>query len=154
MRLSRDFIFAFGALVIAAVFWVESLSPRYESDLFAGFGLNALQFPRVLLGIWTGLALLLLLQSVVKTACDAATPIDWRPAIYGMCGAFGYFFAMIYAGFFVASVIFMFVMPAVLGYRKYRLLAVLSPVITAGVWVVFVHLLQIQLPRMSWSPFF
>ncbi|WP_347310993.1 tripartite tricarboxylate transporter TctB family protein [Defluviimonas sp. SAOS-178_SWC] len=153
MRRSRDLVFSIGALAVAAVFWVEASNSRYESALFEGFGLNALQFPRALLTLWTVLAGILLLGALLKPAASGG-PVDWKPAMFTIAGTFAYFFLMVYLGFILASVVFVLVMPFLLGYRNVPVILIMSIAVPVAVWLTFVHLLQIQLPRSPWFAIF
>lgn len=136
-------------LVIAGLLWLETSRPAYQDATVLGYGFNPGFFPRILIGIWAALAVLLVLRALPRWR----VPID-RPDWHGVAGVVvitaGYVALMREIGFLFASMAFALALMLVLGYRQWLVVlpvALLFPLVT---WYTFVFLLQIQLPTSPW----
>ena len=66
-------------------------------------------------------------------------------AVAGVIAA--YMILMIYIGFTLSTLAFVFVNPIVMGYKKYKVLALYSVVLTVALILVFGKIFYVPLPR-------
>jgi Tripartite tricarboxylate transporter TctB family len=134
-------VIAVAAVLFALTFGFEKL----PAGLAGGFGAEA--FPRLVLGVIAGLAVLLFV------AGPASEPQTRIPAmVYYTAGALLGFMALVpVAGMLGAMFVFLLGLGYLWGERRAWLLLVVSAAVMAAIWGVFVKGFAIQLPQGPWS---
>ena len=146
-----DVIVAVAILVICLLSW---------NDL-AGVNPEATQFPKAVilgLGVLAAIIGLRALLSVRRSrAVSGAAEADgwrffvnWRHFVIALFCFAAYATAFPYTGFFSASVVFMAVVTAALGFRGYRTMAVTYLLFLIFVYVVFVLVFERPIPLDPW----
>ncbi|MDF1584826.1 tripartite tricarboxylate transporter TctB family protein [Marinimicrococcus flavescens] len=150
MRRDRlDLIFGAAMLVLAGLLWREAGALDAGNTGFFGFGFDPGFFPRILLGFWAALSLVVLLRGLRGSALRVQAP-SWPQLASLMALTAGYVLSITLIGFAFASVAFLLILLPVLGYRRPLVVlpvAVIFPLLT---WYVFVFILQIILPVSPW----
>ena len=131
---------AVAAVLFALTFGFEQL----PAGLAGGFGAEA--FPRLVLGVIAGLAVLLF------AAGRATEPQTRIPAmVYYTAGSLLAFMALVpVAGMLGAMFVFLLGLGYLWGERRAWLLLVVSVAVMAAIWGVFVKGFAIQLPQGLW----
>jgi putative tricarboxylic transport membrane protein len=134
-------VIAVAAVLFALTFGFEKL----PAGLAGGFGAEA--FPRLVLGVIAGLAVLLFV------AGPASEPQTRIPAmVYYTAGSLLAFMALVPgAGMLGAMFVFLLGLGYLWGERRAWLLLVVSAAVMAAIWGVFVRGFAIQLPQGLWS---
>lgn len=124
-------------------------------------------YPRIVLGITAGMALLLVVLDVLArrkaaSSAEGAAPEDAARPNYGLVAAAfamftAYVLALPYLGFRIATFIFLVAMQAVLepprGVRRWVILLAVALVATAASYYAFERYLHVLLPRGLWTDF-
>ena len=132
---------AVAAVLFALTFGFEQL----PAGLAGGFGAEA--FPRLVLGVIAGLAVLLF------AAGPASEPQTRIPAmVYYTAGSLLAFMALVpVAGMLGAMFVFLVGLGYLWGERRAWLLLVVSAAVMVVIWGVFVRGFAVQLPQALWS---
>jgi putative tricarboxylic transport membrane protein len=140
-RIAAAAVIAVAAMLFALTFGFEKL----PAGLAGGFGAEA--FPRLVLGVIAGLAVLLFV------AGPASEPQTRIPAmVYYTAGSLLAFMALVpVAGMLGAMFVFLLGLGYLWGERRAWLLLVVSAAVMAAIWGVFVRGFAIQLPHWPWS---
>lgn len=145
----RDIIFGTCMLAVGGLLWWETSKPRYQADKVQDYGFDPAFFPRVLLGLWFLLTIVILARSVVVWSQEVE-PQNWGRLAGSVVLSAAYIWLMDGIGFLFASVAFAIAIMVFLGLRRpmwIGLVGVLFPLLT---WYCFVFLLQIPLPTSPW----
>lgn len=136
-RLAAAAVIAVAAVLFALTFGFEKL----PEGLAGGFGAEA--FPRLVLGVITALAVVLL---VAPPASAPPEPI--RPIVYYSAASLLAFMALIpLAGMLAAMFLFQLGLAYLWGERRHWLVLAVAALTTAVLWAVFVRGFGIQLPK-------
>jgi hypothetical protein len=140
-RIAAAAVIAVAAVLFALTFGFEKL----PAGLAGGFGAEA--FPRLVLGVIAGLAMLLFV------AGPASEPQTRIPAmVYYTAGSLLAFMALVpVAGMLGAMFVFLLGLGYLWGERRAWLLLAVSAAVMAAIWGVFVKGFAIQLPQGLWS---
>lgn len=140
-RIAAAAVIAVAAGLFALTFGFEKL----PAGLVGGFGAEA--FPRLVLGVIAGLAVLLFV------AGPAGEPHTRIPAmVYYTAGALLAFMALVpLAGMLGAMFLFLLGVGALWGERRAWLLLLISTAMMAAIWGVFVRGFAVQMPQGLWS---
>ncbi|SEP00117.1 Tripartite tricarboxylate transporter TctB family protein [Salinihabitans flavidus] len=141
--------------LIGAVFALLSLFLIWHtfSDVYQGSyqaaGRGPVFFPQILLSC------LLLLSLVVMFGGLKAEPLSLSrdvalPVISVLLFTGLYVYAITAAGFLLSTIVFTFVMPLLLGYRRIWVILAITAVYPVTVWYLFDHVVQIVLPSSPW----
>ena len=144
--MSENRIAAVAAIAVAAV--LVALTFGFEKmplGLSGGFGAEA--FPRLVLGVIAGLALLLFV------AGPASEPHTRIPAmVYYTGGSLLAFMALVpVVGMLGAMFLFLLGVGTLWGERRPWLLVLISVAVMAAIWGVFVRGFAVQVPQGIWS---
>jgi hypothetical protein len=136
-RVAAAAVIAVAALLFALTFGFEQL----PAGLSGGFGAEA--FPRLVLGLIAALAALLF---IVPPAHAAQPPIP--SMVYYTAASLLAFMALVaIAGMLGAMLLFLLALGYLWGERRLWLLALVSIVLMAAIWGVFVKGFGVQLPK-------
>jgi putative tricarboxylic transport membrane protein len=136
-RIAAAAVLAVAAVLFALTFGFEKL----PAGLAGGFGAEA--FPRLVLGVIAGLALLLVF---VPPPAEAHPPVPRM--VYLTAGSLLAFMALVpLAGMLPAMFLFQLGLAYLWGERRHLLILVVSSVTTGLLWAVFVRGFGIQLPK-------
>jgi len=140
-RIAAAAVIAVAAALFALTFGFEKL----PAALAGGFGAEA--FPRLVLGVIAGLAVLLFLTS------PAGETFPRIPAmVYYTAGSLLVFMALVpLAGMLGAMFLVLLGLGYLWGERRVWLLLLTSGLVMAAVWGVFVKGFAVALPRGLWS---
>lgn len=126
----------------------QTFDARY-AGLGAGAVFSPMFYPRIVLGIWITLAAILVVKGLRAGQSAAAAHRAGRFAL--LLGLLVIVIAALpFAGFLLATTLFVLLAPPILGYRRpvpWLLTAALFP---AAVWHIFNNLLNIPLPASAW----
>jgi hypothetical protein len=140
-RIAAAAVIAVAAVLFALTFGFEKL----PAGLVGGFGAEA--FPRLVLGVIAGLAVLLFV------AGPAGEPRARIPAmVYYTAGSLLAFMALVpLAGMLGAMFLFLLGVGTLWGERRAWLLLLVSIAMMAAIWGVFVRGFAVQMPQGLWS---
>jgi Tripartite tricarboxylate transporter TctB family len=140
-RVAAAAVAAVAAVLFALTFGFEKM----PEGLSGGFGAEA--FPRLVLGVIAGLAVLLFFDG------PASEPQARIPAmVYYTAGSLVAFMALVpIAGMLGAMLVFLVSLGYLWGERRAWLLLLVSAATIAAIWGIFVRGFAIQLPQALWS---
>ncbi len=136
----RDRVFALVLIVLASVFY--ALIGGMEEPYSPG-ALAASTYPRLVLACIIALSCALIIRPVSGAQ---GTGIVSMKGLAVILLAAGYIFLIEAVGFFVLTPLFLFLVPLVIGYRHHVATAGSAVLVTAGLYAVFVLVLNIPLP--------
>ena len=136
----RDRVFALVLIVVASIFY--TLIGGMEEPYSPG-ALAASTYPRLILACIIALSCMLIIRPVSDD--QHTTIIPWKGLAVILLAA-GYIFLIERVGFFVLTPVFLLLVPLVIGYRHYVATAASAVLVTAGLYAVFVLVLNIPLP--------
>lgn len=124
-------------------------------------------YPRIVLGITAGMALLLVVLDVLalrkalpradRAALDGAARPDYGLVVAAFAVFTAYVLALPYLGFRIATFVFLVAMQAVLepprGVRRWVIVLAVALVATAASYYAFERYLHVLLPRGLWTGF-
>ncbi|MEZ5738058.1 MAG: tripartite tricarboxylate transporter TctB family protein [Burkholderiaceae bacterium] len=145
----RDLLFSLLMLGIGGFLWWETTKDSYQQDKMQDYGFDPAFFPRILIGLWMAMAVVILLGSFRDWAARMEGQ-RWGKLAGALALTSAYAAAMHVIGFLFASIPFSALMMVWLGFRRpviVMAIAVLFPLLT---WYSFVHLLNIPLPVSPW----
>lgn len=144
---------AFAFLIGGVLMLVESYSGAGAMQSRVAHAMGPAFFPRIVLVLLVVLALAALSEAL--RGLVTARPLPHAGAMFGMIAVTAaYVWLVGAAGFLLASVAFLAVCPAVLGYRRWAIAVPLAAVYAIAVWYVFQRVLQIVLPGSPWFALF
>ena len=135
-----DRVFALVLIVLASIFY--ALIGGMEEPWSPG-ALAASTYPRLVLVCIIVLSCLLIIRPV---SGEHTTTIVSMKGLAVILLAAGYIFLIEAVGFFVLTPVFLFLVPFVIGYRHHLATAASAVLVTAGLYAVFVLVLNIPLP--------
>jgi hypothetical protein len=140
-RIAAAAVIAVAAVLFALTFGFEKL----PAGLVGGFGAEA--FPRLVLGVIAGLAVLLFV------AGPASEPHARIPAmVYYTAGSLLAFMALVpVVGMLAAMFLFLLGLGYLWGERRAWLLFLVGAALMAVIWGVFVRGFAVQMPQGPWS---
>ncbi len=148
-----DLIAAAAFLATAAVMIRESFDEIYQAS-GVGVAQDAVFYPRIVLGAIVALALMLALQAWLgarppSQAEDA--PFRWRPVIAIIASTASYAALIPLAGYLMSTLLFVAVVPVLLGFRHWRAWALTVVLFPLGSWLLFTRVIKIPLPTGTFS---
>ena len=136
----RDRVFALVLIVLASICY--TLIGGMEEPYSPG-ALAASTYPRLILTCIIALSCILIIRPVSDE--QQTTIIPWKGLAVILLAA-GYIFLIERVGFFVLTPVFLLLVPLVVGYRHYVATAASAIMVTAGLYAVFILVLNIPLP--------
>jgi len=152
------------AIILAAANWLVLLAGKFDYDKSAG-SLGPDAWPRLILWLTIGLCVLQIARLALFDGPDESVPIgleapgsedDIPPAEamgtnYMQAGAALasialYLLALPYAGFFLATLVFLTVFIAIAGYRRPLVILPVAAVLAAGFMFLFMRVIYVSLP--------
>ena len=131
---------AVAAMLFALTFGFEKL----PAGLVGGFGAEA--FPRLVLGVIAGLALLLFIAPPASEP-----PARIPPMVYYTAGSLLAFMALVaLLGMLGAMFVFLIGLGYLWGERRAWLLLLVSALVMAAIWGVFIKGFMVQVPQGLW----
>ncbi len=144
MTIPRDL--ASGALILALSAFLWGVTTTFDSDpLGMEQGMPATHMPRLVLGVISGLAVLMMIQSVVRGGGAVGAPPPWRmPATAALLATAAALFTTV--GVPIAFFAVCLCLPPLWGSRNWPAIAAFALGVPAAVHVVFKILLGLRLP--------
>ena len=139
----RDRAFALVLIVLASIFY--ALIGGMEEPWSSG-ALAASSYPRFILACIIALSGLLIIRPVSDVQDAQATSFISVRGLVVILLVAGYILLIETLGFFLLTPVFLFVVPLVVGYRHHVATAASAVLVTAGLYAVFVLVLNIPLP--------
>ena len=136
----RDRVFALVLIVLASIFY--SLIGGMDEPYSPG-AMSASTYPRLILACIIVLSCVLIMRPV--SGEQGTTMVSMKGLAVILLSA-GYIFLIEAVGFFVLTPVFLFLVPLVIGYRQPAVNAASAVLVTAGLYAVFVLVLNIPLP--------
>jgi hypothetical protein len=136
----RDRVFSLVLIVLASIFYalIGGVDEPYSPGALA-----ASSYPRFILGCIIALSCVLIVRPVSGEKETSNFSVQGLAAILLTAG---YIFLVESLGFFVLTPVFLFLIPLVVGYRNHVANAASAVLVTAGLYAVFVLILNIPLP--------
>ncbi|HLO12920.1 MAG TPA: tripartite tricarboxylate transporter TctB family protein [Pseudoneobacillus sp.] len=135
-------------LIVVAVLTIN-VAATFPS--LEGTDVGAAYFPKMLSFILIGLSILLFIQSLREPKSEqsdsSSQTNNWKKTFLGIVGTIVYTFIFHYIGFYIATILFLFAMMWMLGFKKIVVSIILSIGITLFIYVVFEMLLQVPIPK-------
>ena len=141
-------IFGGAFLLGAAALWWESTSEKYA---FTGTGTvkNAVFYPRILLiGVFI-LATVVVVRGLVRRG-EPVERSDWLTLAGMVVVTSAYTLLLPQIGFLFSSVLFVAVLPVLLGYRHLFVVLPLAVIFPSLTWYIFWITLKMSLPKSPW----
>jgi len=148
-RSIRDIALGLAMLAGGGLFWWEMSKPRYQVDRMQDFGFDPVFFPRILIYIWLGLALLMVIRALLSPGRSSAGQ-NWVTVIGTIVLILLYAAAIGFVGFLFASVPFAAAFMLYLGFRRPLIVVAVSLLFPLVTWYCFNYLLSIPLPTSPW----
>ncbi len=140
-RVAAAAVIAVAAMLFALTFGFEKL----PAGLVGGFGAEA--FPRLVLGVIAGLALLLFMAPPASEP-----PARIPPMVYYTAASLLAFMALVaLLGMLGAMFAFLIGLGYLWGERRVWLLLLVSALVMATIWAVFIKGFAVQVPQGLWS---
>lgn len=143
-----NLVFGLVMLACAGALWLETLRPQYEGIAALNNGFPPSFYPRILLGIWAAVAVLVIAKSF------SATGLAMRPRVGRLIGAIlvtsAYVWLMNEVGFLLASYGFTLIFTLVQGYRNPLVLGAITLVFPSVSWWLMTGPMRISLPSSPW----
>ena len=136
----RDRAFALVLIVLASIFY--ALIGGMDEPYSAG-ALAASTYPRLILACIIVLSCVLIIR---PASGEQTTTIISMKGLAVILLAAGYIFLIEPVGFFLLTPVFLFLVPLVIGYRHHVATVASAVLVTAGLYAVFVLVLNIPLP--------
>ena len=136
----RDRVFALVLIVLASILFalIGGMDEPYSPG-----ALSASTYPRLVLACLIALSCLLIIRPVSGEPASGTISLKGLAVILL---AAGYILLIESLGFFVLTPVFLFLVPLVIGYRHHVATAASAVLVTAGLYAVFVLVLNIPLP--------
>ncbi len=138
-----------GLILLATAFlFYHTFGEAYQTSILTA-GRGPVFFPRIVLAAMALFSVIVIVEGMKEEddAPDFRTLLVISTAI-GLTGA--YIFSIEWAGFVIPTMIFTFLLPFVIGYRKWLMSLSISIVYTLGVWYIFEKVFLIILPSSPW----
>lgn len=143
---------ATGLAVIAGAAALYATGLPQDNGMVTGIAMDPAWYPGLLLMLAAGCGALLCAGAAVRWFTTASTPGARPPG--RLVGGFGaiilYMIVFWYLGYWVATLLFVPLFSIGLGYRRPIVIAVVTLLVTALVWLVFTQALQIPLRTWPW----
>lgn len=137
-----------GVLLAVSIFlWAETFAPQYKLSGVGG-AFSSIFFPRILLGLWSALAGLVMMQAVWRTGPKLRLAAPMRICAMAI-GFMAYSVAVFYAGFFLATLVGLFLAGSMLTKAPVLQNLIYAFATSAVSWVLFTKVLRISLPSAS-----
>ena len=136
-RAAAAAVIAIAVALFAATFWFEEM----PVGITRGFGAEL--FPRLVLGLIIGLAVLLMLLPLSSEALPRIPRMVW----YSGASLLLFMALVPVIGMLPAMLAFLIGVGILWGERRYALLVITSALFTAAIWGVFVRGFGVQLPK-------
>ncbi len=152
-----DLIAAAAFLAGAAAMAYESFSEVYQAS-GAGVAHDAVFYPRIVLAAIVLLALLLAASALSRgrgtresrkpapQADAVAAPFGWKPVVAIVVATAVYAALMPTAGYLVSTLMFVAMVPPLLGFRRWKALALTVLLFPLASWLLFTRVIAIPLP--------
>ena len=133
-----------GFLLLHSFIWPPHSPPVLDTSI------GVMYYPRVVLSIWLGCAIVLFFQNLFKKRLLTLHNIDWKCLGISIgltllvCLLFDFF------GFLPGCIVFCFLYPFLLGYKNSKILIPFCVLYTVLLWYVFNKILLIHLPEIPW----
>ena len=151
-RLSWTTVIGLVTLLLTIILFYHTLNDIYKVSVFTA-GRGPVFFPQILLGAM----LLLSIGVIIEGFKENLNPITGKQALLvaatlGLTGL--YIYAITAAGFLISTIIFVFILPWLLGYRDGKAIFVITIFYPVTVWYVFEKFFMIILPSSPWFDIF
>lgn len=152
VRLSWTTVIGSVTLLVATILFYHTLDDIYKISIVTA-GRGPVFFPKILLGAM----FLLSIGVIIEGFKETFNPITGRQlllvmATLGLTGL--YIYAITAAGFLISTVIFVFILPWLLGYRNWKAIFAVTIFYPVIVWYVFEKFFMIILPTSPWFDVF
>jgi hypothetical protein len=147
-RLSMDAVYGGVLLLIGALLMLSTFDTRYQG-IGIGSDLSPMFFPRILLGLWLGLAAAILVRGLHASGGDWPHQMKARTA--GVIAVvLVSTWAMTAVGFLFAMIPCFIIVSVLLGYRRPLPILLLGLFVPIATWFVFTTLIEVFLPTSPW----
>ncbi len=148
MRLSGTLLVGLAFAAATVALGLHSFSDIYETA-YQTAGRGPVFFPRILLSAMLLLSLLVVLDGLRQKPLQLPAR-ETRTVLAAIAVTALYVFSITAIGFLLATVVFLFLLPLILGYRRLVILAPFSLGYAIGTWYLFEEVFQIILPKSPW----
>lgn len=145
----RDVLLGLCSLAMCGLLWWETSKPQYQADKVQDYGFDPAFFPRILLGVWVVLSVLVLVRAL-KVWNERVDGQRWARLAGSIAITVGYVSLMSLIGFALASMVFAIAIQLFLGLRGPVLVPAIAVTFPLATWYSFVYLLAIPLPTSPW----
>lgn len=136
--------------LIGATLFASTFSGEYDQgELFPG-EVSTVFVPRIFLVAWMLFSALMIIERWASKSRFHWPAVDW-PSLGIACALAALIgVAMLNVGFVLALVPGVFLFAWARGYRKLGVLAATSLLLPAAVWILFIDVFELALPRSPW----
>ncbi|WP_157966367.1 tripartite tricarboxylate transporter TctB family protein [Oceanibium sediminis] len=146
---TRDTIFGLVMLGASGLLWLETTRPQYDGIPALNYGFPPDFYPKILLGIWAFVSVLIIVRSRMIAQAEAEGLHPGKLVVsMAVVGLYCWLVGVI--GFLLATIPFTGLFMAVLGYRRPVVMLAVTALFPVGVWWLMSGPLQIFLPESPW----
>ncbi len=145
----QDCAFSVSMIVIGAWLWWEAIQPRYQTSAAQDYGFSPTFLPRILIGMWIVISLILLIRSFGLWS-RRVSGSEWKTLGLFVALVFAYVGLMTQIGFLFSSIPFAICAMWFMGFRRALPVALIATAFPLAVWYGFVFILKIPLPYSPW----
>jgi hypothetical protein len=151
-RLSWTTVIGLVTLLVSIILFYHTFDDIYNISVVTA-GRGPVFFPKILLSA----IFLLSIGVIIEGFKEKFNPITGKQflvvvATLGLTGL--YIYAITAAGFLISTIIFVFILPWLLGYRDWKAIFVITTFYPVIVWYVFEKFFMIILPSSPWFDVF
>lgn len=147
--MATDRIYGAALFLAAALLFLTTYSAEYQQG--GQFGdVSTVFVPRIFLIAWMLFAAIQCIGGFFREDAEAYPAVQWGKLGAVSAVAVLAAFAMLGAGFLIATIPGFFLFTWAFGYRRPVILAILSIVFPIGIWLLFIHVFKLPLPHSPW----
>lgn len=135
-------------LLTTAFLFLHTFDAAYQTSILTA-GRGPVFFPRIILGAMALFSLIVIVEGFAEES-----EVGGRNGFVVMIAAIaitgGYILSINMAGFVIPTLIFTFVLPFILGYKRWKITLIITIIYTFAVWYIFERVFLIILPSSPW----
>ncbi len=138
-----------GLILLVTIYLIyHTFDESYQTSIQSA-GRGPVFFPRIILGAMLLFSVIVIVEGLDKVREKiSAKTLMVVLAVTAFAGL--YIFSITVAGFIISTVVFTFVLPGLLGYRKWHIALAVAAIYPVAVWYIFDKFFLIILPSSPW----
>ena len=145
-----DRIYGAALFLVAALLFATTYSAEYHQQGGLFGDVNTVFVPRIFLIAWMLLAAIQCVGGFIRKDAEAYPAVQWTKLGTVSAIAVLVAFAMLGAGFLLATIPGFFLFTWAFGYRRPVILAAVSVIFPIAIWLLFINVFKLPLPHSPW----